>query len=96
MKQSILCILAAVLPTLLLVGCSPSEKQEPLTPIQVDLSQDYEDFDLQELNALNGGHVDVNYFAGDFDPKRPKGIKGVFSRRKIFNEEDALYALMSV
>lgn len=79
---------------LLVSGCKrvPEPTELPEKTL-ADLEAVTEDFDMEELNELNHGEVQVYY---DAVTGKLRQIDGKFSTKRILTKEDALLALMSV
>lgn len=94
MKHVFLTILYAAVLILSSSGCDKSYTPAAMEVLPIDMTLINEDLSLQEIKDLNEGHLNITYFpdAGNI----PKEINGLFSTRKIFTAEDALYALLSV
>ena len=88
--------LIATCITASLGGCTRPKVQTTLEVIPIDISLVKEDFTFKDLKKLNRGQLEINDF-GDYNGTDiPWRISGIFSTRKVFTAEDAVYALLSV
>lgn len=85
-------VLLAFFCTVLFSSCANDE--EPAVDI-IHVAEETltENFTMQELEALNDGNLNIDYYP---NTTRIKTIKGCFSTQSVFNPEDAVFALGSV